>query len=224
MEILNFGDYHKINSLYKRDKAGRVMRGEYSQKEFEYLRNVKWVATEKIDGTNIHFDLITDDKGNVTNVGINGRTSNAEIPKHLMIELEKIKQRLLDTKIFKPNSKVQIFGEGYGPGIHSGGGYCDTPSFIVFDIVVIDDNNKKWYLNRDVIEVITKAIGLDIVPIRFGDTLSEIQQYVERGFESKISKDRNLMAEGVVCVPVVPLFDNKGHRIIVKIKTKDYEL
>ena len=49
--------YHKIQSVFKRDPATnhkRFLMGEYSLPEFEYLANNEWVATEKIDGTNVH--------------------------------------------------------------------------------------------------------------------------------------------------------------------------
>lgn len=222
MRNLNLGDYHKIDSLYKRDKKGKIIINDYSKKEFEFLKDIIWIATEKVDGTNIHFDLITDSDSNVTNITINGRTDKAEIPDYLLNQLESVKDKLIKTKVFKPNSKIQIFGEGYGNKIQDGSCYSDTQKFIVFDIVIIGEN-KKWYLDRDTVQRITEEIGLDIVPVIFIDTLSEIENYVKYGIGSMVAENDNVMAEGVVCVPSVPLFDNKGERIIVKIKTKDYK-
>mgnify|MGYP001604261791 FL=1 len=46
-------EYHKINSLYKRDPRGKMLFGDYSCPEFEYLQNNEWSFQEKIDGTNI---------------------------------------------------------------------------------------------------------------------------------------------------------------------------
>lgn len=78
-------------------------------------------------------------------------------------------------------------------------------------------------MDRDTVQKITEEIGLDIVPIMFIDTLTEIENYVKYGVVSMVAENDNVMAEGVVCVPSVPLFDNKGERIIVKVKTKDYK-
>lgn len=222
MRNLNLGDYHKIDSLYKRDKKGKIIINDYSKKEFEFLKDVVWIATEKVDGTNIHFDLITDSDSNVTNITINGRTDKAEIPDYLLNQLESVKNKLIKTKVFKPNCKVQVFGEGYGNKIQDGSCYSYTQKFIVFDVVIIGEN-KKWYLDRDTVQRITEEIGLDIVPVMFIDTLSEIENYVKYGIGSMVAENDNVMAEGVVCIPSVPLFDNKGERIIVKIKTKDYK-
>ena len=46
--------YTKINTLYKRDKdTNKIIVGDYSNKEIEYLKNCQFECTEKIDGTNI---------------------------------------------------------------------------------------------------------------------------------------------------------------------------
>lgn len=48
--------YQKINTLYKRDMTKPkkpIILGEYSESEFEVLKDLKWEATEKIDGTNM---------------------------------------------------------------------------------------------------------------------------------------------------------------------------
>lgn len=48
--------YQKINTLYKRDMTKPkkpIILGEYSEPEFEVLKDLKWEATEKIDGTNM---------------------------------------------------------------------------------------------------------------------------------------------------------------------------
>lgn len=52
--------YQKINTLYKRDMTKPkkpIILGEYSEPEFEVLKDLKWEATEKIDGTNSSWSL-----------------------------------------------------------------------------------------------------------------------------------------------------------------------
>jgi len=49
-------EYHKIESVYKRDpetKYKNFLEGDFTRPEFEFLKDNKWVATEKVDGTNI---------------------------------------------------------------------------------------------------------------------------------------------------------------------------
>ena len=47
-------EYHKIQSIYKRDeKTRKFIEGQWSLPEFEYLQNNRWLWTDKVDGTNI---------------------------------------------------------------------------------------------------------------------------------------------------------------------------
>lgn len=44
-------EYHKIDTLFKRDRAtNRIVEGDYTRPEFEYLSSNEWVFTEKVDG------------------------------------------------------------------------------------------------------------------------------------------------------------------------------
>lgn len=85
--------YQKINTLYKRDINNIIMQHyEWTCPEFEYLRTLKWDATEKIDGTNMRIEveqrpvlkLVSDDIAGVEfRMTIKGKTDNAQIPPHL---------------------------------------------------------------------------------------------------------------------------------------------
>ncbi len=46
-------EYTKIQTLFKRDENGKIIEWMWSRDEFEYLADLKWNVTEKIDGTNI---------------------------------------------------------------------------------------------------------------------------------------------------------------------------
>lgn len=47
-------EYHKIQTCFKRDeKTKRIIEGDWTLPEFEYLKDCQWVFTEKVDGTNI---------------------------------------------------------------------------------------------------------------------------------------------------------------------------
>ena len=70
--------YTKINTLYKRDEKGNVVIGDFSLPEFKYLYNNKWLAFEKVDGTNMSF--YWDGHG----MQIHGKSENASIPSMLM--------------------------------------------------------------------------------------------------------------------------------------------
>ncbi|MDR3261510.1 MAG: RNA ligase family protein [Tannerella sp.] len=217
--------YHKINSLYKREMfaKNRLMIGDFSQEEFEYLYNNEWICTEKIDGTNV-FCYYDPNSGEVE---FHGKTSEAEMPAHLY---EKMRQLFTVEKLekaFPPKTdehgnredvSVWIYGEGYGMKIQKGGNYISRDcGVILFDVKI---NN--WWLKREDVEDIASKLELPVVPIVGIMTLADAEKYVREGFKSIIAENRNYDAEGLVCVPKVTLFDRAGRRVIVKIKTCDY--
>lgn len=84
--------YQKINTIFKRDANNVIMPyDEFAVPELEWLRDCKFDAEEKVDGTNTRIEVtrefITSDIGN--NIGIKwnvtykGKTDNAQIPKLL---------------------------------------------------------------------------------------------------------------------------------------------
>ena len=47
--------YHKIDSVFLRDPENKrfLIEGSFARPEFEYLKDLQWTWTEKIDGKNI---------------------------------------------------------------------------------------------------------------------------------------------------------------------------
>ena len=81
--------YQKINTIFKRDINNIIMPYDnFTLPEFEWLRNCKFDATIKIDGTNMRIEVypqITDKLCNGTvslscGIAIKGKTDNANIP------------------------------------------------------------------------------------------------------------------------------------------------
>lgn len=114
----------------------------------------------------------------------------------------------------KPVSAV-LYGEGYGAGIQKGGTYRPDKSFILFDVMV----DGKWWLDRESTYDIAAKLGVDVVPYLGRMTLDQIVEHVRSPFYSKLG---TAVAEGIVARPIEPLFDRKGERIIIKLKTKDF--
>src|SRR5690349_6968116 len=81
--------YHKINAPFKRytegEKKGRLILGQWSVPEFEYLAENEWEFTEKVDGTNIRILLSRVDAKLVC--VHRGRSDNAVIPPGLQEHL-----------------------------------------------------------------------------------------------------------------------------------------
>lgn len=209
-------EYHKIVTVFERDPETNhrtVIDGKWALPEFEYLARLYWTYTEKVDGTNIR--VMWDGK----DVILGGKTDNAQIPANLVKHLTDLCFADKFRAGFDADAKVCLYGEGYGKGIQKGGCYLpDRCGFILFDVRVGD-----VWLERHNVEDIAAKTGLPIVPIIGGGSLHDAVNIVRQGFPSHVSIQPNPpIAEGLVCRPAVELRNRIGHRIITKIKHKDF--
>lgn len=202
-------EYHKIETLYERDLATfKVDPSKLKNPTYSLLKS--WQFTEKIDGTNIR--CIWRD-GTLT---FGGKTDNAQIHTDLIRWLYEHVSPMKMADIF-PESSAVIYGEGYGSGIQKGGLYSPTKKFIVFDVLVGD----KWWLNWENTCDVAAKLELETVPFIGETSLEEATEMVRAGFPSRLNGGQ-MRAEGLVGRPAETLFDKKGHRLIVKLKTKDF--
>jgi len=205
-------EYNKIQSIFKRDDAThKFIEGQFSLPEFEYLKDNLWEATEKIDGTNIRVAWDKD----LQTVTFGGRTDNAQTPAFLIMKLQQLFPQKKFADLYHDISMV-LFGEGYGARIQKGGGnyITDGCDFVLFD-VLIDD----WWLYRSNIEDIAAKLEVKCVPLLGNSTLIQAIEKIKSGL---ISFYGNFEAEGMVLKPFVELKNRKGHRIITKLKYKDF--
>jgi hypothetical protein len=203
-------EYHKIETIFERDMVtNKLVEGSFRKPEFEYLANLKWIGTEKVDGTNIR--IMWDG----VDIKIGGKTDNAQIHKDLITRLEELFFTKKEVFIEKFGEKqVCLYGEGYGAGIQTGGRYKSTKDFVLFDVLI----NEYW-LDRGNVQGIADMFGVDIVPIVREGTLYELVDMVKSGFKSNWG---DFVAEGIVARPVVELTNKFGERIITKIKYRDF--
>jgi len=188
--------YHKIQTMFKRDKENAMIIGDWTDPVFKYLQNNLWKCTEKINGTNIRIE-ITPTPPSIPDlpckVKFDGRTDNAAL-----------------------SPRATLYGEGCGAGISKGGGnYGPDQTFILFDVRVGD-----WWLQREAVNNVAETLGLRHVQVVGDFTLHEAIELVKKGFQSEFG---DFFAEGLVAEPVVPMFNRKGERIITKIKTRDFK-
>jgi len=212
--------YHKIQSLYKRDRVTKQFTTEFSRPEFEYLYGLQWTGFEKINGTNIriiwNMTILDDDP----RVEIEGRGDNSQIPTGLLKKLQEMFPVEKMLKVFdRPGfeSPVILYGEGVGPKIQAGERNSKDFDFILFDIRI-----GRWWLLQDDVSNIAKSMGLKRAPEIFDGNLGNAEIAVQCGFPSRIADDFTLPAEGLVLRPKLDLFARNGDRIITKLKTKDY--
>ncbi|MBA3495404.1 MAG: hypothetical protein H0T87_15160 [Gammaproteobacteria bacterium] len=212
-------EYHKIETLYERDDRTHRLKQPLVLKNRVYGLVNPWVFSEKIDGTNIRAIW------QFGKVVFSGRTDNAQIHADLFRWLyEHITPALLRAAFpSQPEAHaVVLYGEGYGAGIQKGGGdYSPEKRLILFDVAVRDQCAHDWWLSDENVRDVGAKLRLDLVPLIGEMTLAEATEMVREGFPSKIGT-AGRPAEGLVGRPAEALFDKKGHRLIVKLKTKDF--
>ena len=203
--------YHKIQTVFKRDPDNHfktLLEGQYSEPEFEYLKDNDWVWTEKVDGTNVRVQY------HDGNVYFKGKTDRAQMPPQLLENLQEMfpVERMKSTFT---GSNVCLYGEGYGAKIQkAGASYGPEQTFVLFDI-----RAGEWWLQRKDLEGIAKNLGIDIVPIVEVGPLSEMVVAAEQGCKSQWG---DFLMEGFVARPATELKTRAGGRIITKIKTADF--
>lgn len=202
-------EYHKIETLYERDlETFKVDPSKLKNRTYSLIKTWQW--TEKIDGTNIRCIW------SPHSLRFGGKTDNAQIHADLVRWLYENVSAARMAEIF-PDTEVVIYGEGYGAGIQKGGGYSSTKKFIVFDVLV----GGKWWLSWENTCDVAGKLSLDVVPFIGEMSLEEATAMVQAGFYSRLG-DGTVRAEGLVGRTSEPLFDKKGARLIVKLKTKDF--
>ena len=203
-------NYIKIPSYYQFDP--KTHKPFTLTERAKMLYSTSWIATEKVDGTNIR--IIWDG----TRISFAGRTDKATIPPFLddylkiLFYADGVEE--LFEQVFHEKSAI-IFGEGYGAKIQPHGElYSLTPQFIVFDIWI--DGN---WLSRENVEDVAQKLGLQVVPVVCVGTLFDCYRFVYRAPASQINPAHEM--EGVVCSTQYPLYDRNGDPIKIKIKIKD---
>lgn len=203
-------EYRKIANVFKFDAKYKNIVG--LNEPFNSLKNLVWVGTEKVDGTNIR--IIWDGY----KIEIKGRTDNAQFQGELYDTLSQMfltkEMEYVFEQIFE-NKEVVIYGEGYGPKIQAGGGlYSDKPKFIVFDI-----NIDGHYLKRANVLDICEKLNLDVVPDIFLGTIDEAKKFVSKHPSSTINEKHEM--EGLVLELPLEIFDKNGNPLKCKVKYRD---
>ena len=200
-------EYPKIDTLYVRDeRTHKIIVPKWRNPELEYLSRCLWDVDEKIDGTNIRI------KWDGQSVSFGGRTDAAQIPANLINVLN----ATFTADKFAGKNPMCLYGEGCGAKIQKGGGNykSDGVMFVLFDVLV-----DRWWLRSGDIEDVAREFSVDVAP-RIGImNLHDVTEFVRCGIQSTYGA---FPAEGVVVRPQIPLSNRSGHRIIGKLKCKDF--
>lgn len=221
----------------------KIILGKFADETFKFLFHNDFEAYSKIDGTNskiVYFPMSE-------TVKVGGKTDNANSQHGQFEFLQNIADRILPllkeqfpkedfemTYLLDGNGKIvvdeggrvtmtepeiYIYGEYYGEGVQKGGGYCKGNRFAVFDICV-----NGWWIPSDMRHEICQTFELEEVPCLGKMSIAVAESMVRGGFRTKVDNVANpdLMEEGLVLRPTVPIKNSRGKRVIVKVKYKDY--
>ena len=216
-------EYHKIETLFDRDEKFGVIVGKFRNPVYDSFKT--WHITEKVDGTNVR--IMLSEEGKVT---IGGRTDAAQMSTDLVQYLqETFTEDKMIAAFWQSNeskesipTKAVLYGEGYGAGIRKGGSYRKDKSFRLFDVLVSD----KFWLDWNNVEDVASKLGIKTVPYLGEWTMEEIIAKVKEGVPSIVSVEdsgQTFTSEGIVARTIEPLFDRRGKRIILKLKTNDFK-
>jgi ATP-dependent RNA circularization protein (DNA/RNA ligase family) len=215
-------EYGKIDTLYARDDKFVVDVAQLLRPVYGTIN--QWSVTEKVDGNNIRL-VFTRDPGNDDRmlVQIRGKTDNASIHPTLLDYLTVlIKEILAEVEDIMATFELETFvlyGEGIGPKIGKvGHRYSTKPGFVLFDVVV----SGGIFLAEEVVTETARKLGLRRAPVLGVMNLTEFTDLAREGFYSHIAEDAGFRAEGVVARTIEPLYDNRGQRLIVKLKARDW--
>ena len=210
-----FSHYHKIYAPFDRDTARDryVNEEKWMSPEIEMLKDLEWEWTEKVDGTNvaIYWDGHT--------VTYHGRSKITNMPPFLLMKLEEIfGTSEMESKLESMFGEKEaiLYGEGYGNKIQGNGGKYipDDVDFILFDVRV-----GGRYLGTDNVTDVAQKLGLKQTPLVASCTIEEAVAFIRTRPQSFIG---DLPMEGIVGRLPRTLYDNRGNRIITKVKWKDY--
>lgn len=189
-------EYHKINTMFKRDMEGnkKIVIDSWVDPVIEYLKDNDWTFTEKVDGTNIR--IAWDGK----DVVFGGKTDSAQIPNGIINRLNELfystPARARLREVF-PDGDVVLYGEGYGAKIQSGGKYKQEQDFVLFDVRVGD-----LWLERHNVSDVAEKLKLESVPIIGNGTLQDAIDLVKNNLKSVWG---DFEAEGIVARPTTEL-------------------
>lgn len=218
--------YHKIQSVWKRNRATGAFLPAFSCDEFEFLAPCDWDWSEKAHGTNIRVCYGMNPESTGYDRMFRGRSEKSDVNPRLMERLDELfPEEKLAEAFERPGTSgegggVVLHGEGIGPGINDSRLSPDGFDFVLFDVRI-----GRWWLTRENVAGIAQKFGLNMAPTVGRGPLAMAVELVKEGFDSTLgSAAPGTPAEGLVLRPAIELAARNGSRIITKLKTKDFTL
>ena len=195
----------------KTDNADIVGTGQKEMLD-KIIERIKPTLAELFPKESAKFVTVMNDKNQI-------QYYEAESGTPMEVTPETVKEYRFAVKL--EEAPVYIYGEFFGKGVQKAGGNYDKDGkrFAIFDICV-----QGWWVPIDMLNDYAQKLGLGVAPYLGQMTIDEAEEMVKAGFKTRVPNVTNpdFMEEGIVARPVVPIKDPRGKRIIVKIKSCDY--
>ena len=226
-------NYSKIQSVFKREAGSkRVNFYEWIDSYSFLLKDINWVGTEKVDGTNCN---IYYDGNNIQILGHTDKTQwNPEVFDWLLDKFTSYSFCQFLEQTFG-DKEIYLHGELIGPKIQSNLYNLNDYKFILFDI----SKERKVFYCREFCENFVKSLNVDFVDIAPVLIKGTIKECIDFLVNNRLDNNYNLMPErentnqiwsafnenreieGIVIRPEFELYDNNYDRLIYKLKIKD---
>lgn len=224
--LLHGPAYPKVQNLWAREDNLRIP-GKFQDPIFALPKS--WVVTEKLDGMNMRVTCHPDG-----NFAVCGRTEKANIPADLMMWIQKHIQpaavfEALEILGIDPGEQfVTLYGEGMGGKIQSGTArYGEEKHFTLFDVRI--GTRVGGWLDDAVVGDVSKHLAIPRAEVLAWDaTIGQVSNLVAGGFHTFHAPEdaecgKHLLAEGVMCRTLIPLYDRRGKRVMFKLKYADLQ-
>lgn len=208
--------YLKIRNVYKFNAdTKKYIRGEFAYPALEYLKDLKWIATEKYDGTNTR---VYWDGYKVSFYGRGNRSEFSDKMKALYNNVFENAEIIFEQNFSHADGspkEVTLFMETYGGKIQGAKNrkwYNEKEESLIGFDVMIDGK----YIDRAEIKSVFDLFNIPSVELKEYNNLQEIIDEVEE----RSKEEQKDYFEGYVATPKIPLYaitENQG-RIIIKVK------
>jgi len=195
----------KTLTLFKRGDDFKVKPWLFTDQRFGLLNY--WLVTEKMDGMSVILSA------NSENYGIHGRSPNTQFtPEQESFLHDQTSAAIgrLSKHILYDGKKVDIYAELVGPGVNGNSHNFKDLQLYVFDVRIND-----FWLDWTNTASVAQDADLVTVPVIYTMTLPEIVRLVRDTPQTEYF-------EGIVARSDPYLYNNKGERLMFKLKAKDF--
>lgn len=215
--------YHHIDAPTKTDdewgkehKSRRLLRPSECGNDFDCYRDpllyqlslVGWHFKRKLDGQNMR--VFWDGEQALWN----GKSDNFTCKSNLTDYMNQTFLEEIFEEKFGRDCKVVLFGEHMGPGVQGNELKLENPEFVLYDVNI----NGYWQGVSNIKEIAT-YFGIKTCYDYMGDDVCEdsLENLITRVADGEFKA-----WEGIVATPAVECRNQRGDRMIVKIKNRDY--